>query len=400
MRIVIAEEALETGAGHWPAYIGCIATGLQRMGDSVDILVHEDARSDVVPGIQSIPHFSRNCWLDSASQGGMGGIRHNLIFYRELSGFLTRAEIRYDWCFSLTMRIQHLLAYARISRSRKIMGNTRFLLLFVQGFGVYQWYQQPVCFPRNPTNLLARFCFRIMSKAVRAGRFVLAAETKGMQQELGRFTKLPVSLFPHPVPSFEADSTGHDDNQEIVITAPGFARHEKGTDLLQGAIESLLMNKNLPAVRFILQWPDAFQMPDGSRLGPLRQLLQDDRVEFQNDSLDAAGYQALINRSDLIILPYRRNSYHNRLSRVAIEAAVCGKPLIYTTGTWTEEVVQQGGIGIPIESESVDAVEKAILQAIDSIDDLSQRAKSGSANVAGFNSAGTFRKTLMGEGIK
>jgi hypothetical protein len=43
MRILIVEEGLKTGAGHWPVYIGGIASELRKAGDEVDVLVHRDA---------------------------------------------------------------------------------------------------------------------------------------------------------------------------------------------------------------------------------------------------------------------------------------------------------------------------------------------------------------------
>ena len=52
-------------------------------------------------------------------------------------------------------------------------------------------------------------------------------------------------------------------------------------------------------------------------------------------------------QTDFVILPYRKSSYYNR-PRVAIEAGARGIPLIYTDGTWTEEVAALVECGVTI----------------------------------------------------
>ena len=80
MRILIVEEALEKGSGHWPNYIGGLAAGMRQHGDTVDILGHQNATETLRDELGVIPYLSKNCWLDSASQGLVGGLRHNFRF--------------------------------------------------------------------------------------------------------------------------------------------------------------------------------------------------------------------------------------------------------------------------------------------------------------------------------
>ncbi|MFW5882765.1 MAG: hypothetical protein ACOCVG_00190, partial [Verrucomicrobiota bacterium] len=162
MRILIVEEALQRGNGHWPGYIGGIVAALRASGDDVDVLMHREAAPELVESLGGTPWLSRNCWEDAASQGGLGGLRHNLGMEKELKVWLREQE-PYDWVFALTMRLQHLLAFGCLSRWRGLPQSTRFLLLFVQGFGRYQGRGQPLAFPRNPSTLLARFCFRMLA---------------------------------------------------------------------------------------------------------------------------------------------------------------------------------------------------------------------------------------------
>lgn len=397
MRVLITEEALQTGKGHWPVYIGGIAGGLRAAGDEVEILGHRDASGPLraEPGVT--PWFRRNCWLDPRSQGALGGIRHNLSFRADMCRWL-KLHQPYDWICALTMRLQHLLAFALLARSGAVAPGTRFLLLFVQGFGSYAGPGHPTVFPKSASNLLARWCFRLLAPAVRSGRVVLAAETDGMQDELQRFTGLPVALFPHPVEGLSG-AAPHAPldiaRTPLTITCPGFARHEKGNDLLQDAIKSILAGPDGNRFRFIMQWPEPFALPDGRMLGPDPQLLADPRVEFLNEPLDAAAYESLLARSDLVILPYRRESYHHRVSRVAIEASSRGIPLVYTSGTWSARIAELAGCGEEIPDETADAVVLALKSAADAFEALRTHAAAGAARVASFHSASRFRARLL-----
>lgn len=398
MRILITEEALQGGAGHWPSYIGDIAAGLRSLGDEVDVAVHRDATEKVLARVGGIPWFSRNCWVDTKSQGALGGIRHNLVFCKELASWLKQHD-PYDWVCAFTMRLQHMLAFSFLARSPFIHKKTRFFLLFVQGFGRYNGYGSPTEFPNTLSTKLARFCFWLMTGSVRSGRVVLAAETKGMQDELQRFTGLPVQLAPHPV-EFQLSREPSTivprlSTQPLTITCPGFARHEKGTDLFQEAIRILLARPDADRFRFILQWPEPFAMPDGTMLGPDPALLSDPRVEFLNQNLSSAEYGSLMGRTDLIVLPYRRSSYHHRVSRVAIEAAGHGIPIIYTGGTWSEEVAELAGSGMPISGDSANEVAEAIFHASKKFSELKKSAKEGASRVIQYQSVQTLRGMFL-----
>jgi hypothetical protein len=398
MRILIAEEALQGGEGHWPSYIGGIAAGLREAGDQVEVLAHRDCTAELANHLNLVPLFSRNCWIDTKSQGAIGGLRHNAIFHRELFGWIRGKDVEYDWVCALTMRLQHLLAFARLSRDPRIPQKTRFLLLFVQGFGAYTGPDRPVAFPTTASNLLARLCFKLMGPAVRRGKVVLAGETNGMCRELGQFTGLPVACFPHPVPP-PAAKQPFQKRDSLTLTCPGFARHEKGTDLLQEAILELLEDKAFAHLHFVLQWPKPFQLPNGVLLGPDSRLVREEKVELLNDTLDGTGYEALLLRSSLVLLPYRRASYHNRVSRVAIEAASREIPLVHMLGTWSDEVAAMTGAGVAIREETGQAVLEAIKEAVRSIDTLREKAVSGAGGVKDYFSVATFRDKLVEGGL-
>jgi glycosyltransferase involved in cell wall biosynthesis len=453
MRILITEEALRLGNGHWPSYVQDLAEGFRAAGDHVDILAHKQAQPKVfeaVPG--AIPWFSRDCRADPRSQGLIGGIRHNFSFARDLRAWLEQNG-PYDWVLSLSSRPKHLMGFALLSKrnARREIAQTRFVVMFVLGFGRFAGAGKPAVFPKRPVTYFTKFCFWLVADAVRRGQVVLAAETKGMQAEVERFSGLPAVLFPHPVempaePQEEnaeklkagrpaADSGGliadseaasltgtHDEGLEaggsedteapnlrpysldapakpVVVTAPGYARYEKGSDLLQGAIKILLKkmrdDMEVPRLRFVLQWQEEFVTPEGEMVSPNPELKASPDVEFLDGIRVGEAYLDVLRGADLIALPYRCRAYNRRVSRISVEAALMGKPIVYMRHTWSGEVAELAECGAEIPEETPEAIAEALLQAARNLPWLAEKARTGRNKVAEFYSVETFRKILL-----
>jgi enamine deaminase RidA (YjgF/YER057c/UK114 family) len=147
-------------------------------------------------------------------------------------------------------------------------------------------------------------------------------------------------------------------------------------------------------VRVVCQWPVPFALPDGRCLSPDPQLVAVSRFELINDNLDGPAYGALLARTDLMVLPYRRESYYNLLSRVAIEAVIHWIPILPMWGTWAEELSSLAGGTITIETETPAAVTQAITTAVQCLQELKEQAQACGSSVAALHSAGTFYKKL------
>jgi glycosyltransferase involved in cell wall biosynthesis len=398
MRILITEEALATYEGHWFNYIGDLVAGFRTIGDDVTVLTHKQASPEICERVNGTPWYTRNCWKDRRSQGKIGGLLHNWHFFRETREYVNLTS-PFDRILALTMRMQHLLAFMRLTRSARIPSTTRFVLLFVQGFGRFDGPGSPTRFKSNISNYLARMAFASMSQDIRSGRVVIAGETASMCNELSRFTGLPTKLFPHPVRflseiSRYTDRCARSKKGCITIACPGFARYEKGIDLLQDAVILTQASPRAEDYHFVFQWNEPFKMPSGELCCPDRRLIMDPRVEFLRDTLSPAQYVDLLRRSDFIILPYRASSYHNRLSRVAIEASGMGVPLLYTANTWAQELSELVGCGVRIDTETPQSLAAAMGEAFDNQVQLKARAVESAQEIRSFHSVEMFRTLL------
>lgn len=397
MRILIIEEALQENRGHWPAYIGTITRSLRNMGDEVDILAHKDCSDSLKKDLGATAFLSMNCWTDGDCQGPLGGLRHSQLYRKDVLEWL-KSKPAYDWIFVLTARLQHLLAWSRIANSALSNNQTRLLMLFVQGFGRRGGDPERIYYPSTLSNKVAKTCFHLLGKSIREGEVVLAAETIAMQKELSTFCREVVHLFPHPVEVPKTDPALPKDDGRIVVCCPGFARHEKGSALLQEAILEALKRSDLSRIHFVLQWKGTFSLPDGRELGASEKLSNHPRVTLLDGNLNQADFLQMITDSDAVLLPYREDAYYNRLSRVAIESSMLGRPILYTRGTALAELAKLNRGSLHLDAVSVEGILDALQRFVRLEKHLKEAALNHADAVKAYHSVEFFRRCLINKG--
>lgn len=182
---------------------------------------------------------------------------------------------------------------------------------------------------------------------------------------------------------------------EVRVIAPGFARHEKGSDLLQEAIK--LMGSKAAGAKFVFQWQEDFPMPTGKMVSPDPELKAGGAVEYLSAILTGEDYLQFLRSGDLVVLPYRSASYNRRVSRVSVEAALMGKPIVYTRDTWSAEVAAMAGCGVEIPEETPTAIATGIEEGLAGIEQLQQKAERGAEAVRDYYSVTQFRALLVQE---
>jgi glycosyltransferase involved in cell wall biosynthesis len=405
-RILIVEEALESTKGHWFEYIKTISVACRSAGDEVSIIAHQRADPKIIEDLLAQPLLRHSAWdrtLDSPNpiKRYLSVLRHNWQLYRSIDQILGM-EPKVDCVLAPTILIHHLLAWTLLARKYRNFRYKRLVLFFVNGQGTYHGPGLALSFPRNPKTALFRFLLRRLTTLVESGDVVLAAETTGMANEYASFSGVPFQCLPHPVrfePSKEscARPQRRTRSEEITFGCFGFARHEKGSDLLQEAI--LLIRHQHPEVRirFLIQWLDDFRTPDGILVTRHPTLLQDPAVEYITRSLTGEEYHHFLGQTDAMVLPYRAASYYARVSRVAIEAASLGIPLVYTRQTWMEELVTEFGAGEGFRNEDIEDLVGAILKMAREIDTFSCHARNRRELVLQHYCPEHFRSWLLGD---
>lgn len=391
-RLLIVEESLRDLKAHWFSYIRTIARTATANGLTVDVACNQKAHPEIVNSFRSFPVFKHSVYLSQRKRTLPGERYYSFILHsaRTLRVLwpLLRKQQRYDEVFVPTVLVQHLLAWWLVTtfhpnRPRRVT------LFFVATPGVWDQQTGKAVMPRS--SVLMKMLLRLFKGKLKQGRIRLGVETKAAEQEFRALTGLPFHLFPHPVefsPITSAPTGG------FKFCCYGFARHEKGSDLLAAAIDRITASKKFPEITFRIQWLTPFKMPDGSECGP-DQLRGNDRVEIINQALNESEYFDLLKDTDCMLLPYRNSSYHSRLSRVAIEAAILGIPMVYTKGGWLEEIATGFGSGAGMQDGSVDGLVDAIGEIAANLDEFKLKASQRSSDARAYYSGQRFIDTLL-----
>jgi glycosyltransferase involved in cell wall biosynthesis len=404
-RLLIVEEALRDREGHWFEYNRATKAAVTGALDvEVDMLGHHTMEESVADELVAKPHFRFTVWDQIYNQPqafrryfGIG--LHNYRLYWDLARYFKRSAY-YDTVFAPTVVLHHLLGYHRIA---KRFGGHRFqqlVLLIRNNIALYdsEGHRTFCC-----TAKFWRWAIQRFRPLIAEGRVRFVTDSERLADEYEELTGIRFDVLPHPslvdMPgaSAETPTVNHADSQTVRIFLPGPARHEKGVVRLLEAARLLADEKLERKIRITLQWREAFDLPDGSRIGP------DDvgRYESENVSLriireplSSEAYLQELQNADAIILPYRREAYYARISGVAVEAMMLGKPLLFTTDTWIDTVCQQFELGVGMDDD-VSGVTSTLAKIAEEIPKLKSEAIAKQPAVAELFSARAFRTRLM-----
>ncbi|MCA9235134.1 MAG: glycosyltransferase [Planctomycetales bacterium] len=251
-----------------------------------------------------------------------------------------------------TVLVHHLTGYWQLLSGPLHRTKTRLLLFFPNTPIRYDRGTGGPVLEGGMQSKLFRLLIKRLAKYVAAGKAVLGVETEAMQRALTNITGVPFQYLPHPVaaPELHAHPSGR--GRPLVFGAYGAARFEKGSDILQAAIERHFTDFPQSDSQFRLQWIDDFRDEQGILIGRSKRLQADPRVEYITHYFAEGEYAQRLAATDVMVLPYRE-PYRYRVSRVAIEALQCGMPTIVTSDTTLAE--QAAGFGAGRECSGGDA---------------------------------------------
>ncbi|MEB3189381.1 MAG: glycosyltransferase [Snowella sp.] len=373
MKWLIVEDALRDQQGHWFEYISTFQKGLQEIGDQVTILADREAQTFILEELKALPALPPSIW-HRMSDGANPLVRylrlpvHGWRTVQAMKRFLATHN-NYDVIFVPTVLVHHLLAWTWLIKRGLMPGQTQIILFFPNAPVQYDQTHQTYSWSESLTTKLLRYLLKQLTPEVQQRKVILGVETHPMQKALSFLTGLDFTYFPHPVePILNQPSQSTPPKDSIVMASYGGARHEKGNDILYQAIA--IFNQNSPDAKtqFILQCLEGFEAE--------RELLVGfNNVEWINRYFQPGEYANYLQKTDVVLLPYRPASYCLRVSRVVIEAMVNGIIVLATEGTTLAEQAKEFGALVSCKNENLINVANSIKDVIDNYQQLQSESK-------------------------
>jgi len=181
-------------------------------------------------------------------------------------------------------------------------------------------------------------------------------------------------------------------DNRITVAFLGHQRHEKVYHLVPAIIRRL-RSRGVPAT-VLVHNGDQDEVTVSRELRAMA--AADPHLVFEQRTADAVYWQDLLDRSDLIVLPYEPARYFASYSAVAVEAAGEGIPMIVPAGTTMETLVNthQSG-GTVFAGWEATPVSDAIEAAVSNYEDIARRALAGASEWRHANGASRFVDRLL-----
>ena len=398
-RLLIVEEALKNYLGHWYEYNRSIIAANKAAGVEVTVLSHCQVDKKVSENLGAIPTFKYTSWdgiysSPSALRRYWGILKHNWRVFKTLDKYFTRSQ-PYDCVFVPTVIIYHLIGWWFIAKKYSRKKIHRLVLFIRNNAASYAEGSSTPIFKRST------FFLKTILQAYRgwidSGVVCFATDCDRLAKEYKILCGIDFLLIPsQQMPCETKEHVFKKAGDFITMSCLGPARYEKGGDLLCAAVIQFRERYPQANVKFIIQWNDELTAPDGSQFERAEILKNDPNVLFLNRALSSEDYLKYFMETDCMILPYRRQSYHSRLSGIAIEAFIAGIPVIFTRDTWIEDAVSKFGVGLGIENENIqDLVEKIKIMAAQ-IDDFKKEALKKAPSAQAAHSPEKFMECLWG----
>lgn len=353
-RILIVEEALKNRSGHWYEYNRAIVEELRRRGHNVTLLAHRNIEPDICAEIRAHPFFPVTSWdlvynHPRTWRRYLGILKHNKLIAKLLQKHFKAQTDPYDVVLVPTTVLYHWLAWRWLVFRGAGKWFHRVVLTTRNNAGEYDPKSQTYTFTSSARVLAS--VLRTFRRPVEDGTVELASDSEVLCRQYLSLCGIPFHPYPHPRPTAHLPVPERRERKELVFSALGPPRYEKGSDLIVEAIGRVLLESPEFPGKFLIQWTDRVYSPDG-----IETILPPDwrnhpKIEVIYTSLSSEDYQERMDETDVILVPYRRRQYHARLSGVVIEAFQSGLACICVANTWLDDCRIKIGKGIAIQSE-------------------------------------------------
>lgn len=362
-RLLVVEEAFRDPVGHWYEYLKAAAELNDAAGGTTTIVAHSRLDPALAQELGAHALFDKTVWdgdyrRPRAWQRYLGLLAHNWKLYRLMNAFVKKHG-PFDCLFAPTVVLHQLIGWRLLMARHGGRGIGQMVLLFRNNVATYAPGSDVPVFSRSSAVLK-----RVLQsfKALIANRRVRFVTDSGrLAHEYRLLCGIEPEVFPSPrvaLPETRADVRPA--GKPVTFSCLGPARFEKGIDLFQDAIGKFLVANPEADVRFVIQWNAPILDAAGAPYEPAPALLADPRVVVLRESLSSAEYDAAVADCDVMVLPYRRESYYARISGVAVEAVTAGVPLIYTRDTWCADLAAECGAGLGMDDGDAGQLLEAI----------------------------------------
>lgn len=366
-----------------------VADAARRKGINYAILGTRDATPPdgfpaVVLGVLSpMPFrhitFPSVAWRDEAR-------RHERTFAREILNGLAAIRSGGEWPDRIALYLYHghpadLRALIRVGLA--LRGRCRIVLALYQLHNIYG-EKRPERIP-GFTALL-----RGTRRLRRLSNVHLAVDSARLAERVKNDTGERIEVLPFFAPAGDdaaVDTSPQPDRIRIVYPT-ALPSPEKGLDVVL-ALPELLGRRDVEIeVRDHDVWKNELCLPSLAAFA--------NGLRMTRTFLSPAGYREMLERADLVLVPYPAWQFQTRTSGIVADAVRMGKPMVGTAETWIGDQIEKLGAGTTFRSGDPHDFARAVREALDGLERFTSNVRSRAPAWLAANSGETFLAAISG----
>jgi glycosyltransferase involved in cell wall biosynthesis len=322
-RIDIVEPTLSSEAGHCHSFVESVCAARRDGEDAITLYAGSRARLPRIEGmgVRVVPYFHRRIRRPEA-----------FLLYRKLLRGAGRIFVPTAGRADLTM--------LSLAAGRSIPPGKAFLY--------FHWVKP------DPSK---RDFFRRASG--RQPGLTLVGPTESVVGVFRECGFRDVRVVPYPGSPTTAEATGAEEGFRHVLFA-GAARRDKGFPAVVDFVR-FLANTGSEISTTVQASPGHYGKFDDGIPSELERLAKASsaRLTILPETLGPAEYRAMFDGA-IVLQPYSRDDFADRISGVTLDAFSAGAPVITTAGTWMARAALRFGAGVALEDPSPASIHSAV----------------------------------------
>lgn len=381
MRILYADTGLRSLEGHHASSGVALPTAFRRLGHDVTVLGHRDLLPTLQQTAGAEPFFRIFTYGGASADPIAGWLTNFTAAVDDTAADLRQAWAEFgpfDFIYFNSAKPAQIAALGLWMKSEfanpGVAPSIAVELGTEAGLARSGAGQTPAFVVREPTAVLYRHVSELVGKAW-IGKFAFLAMTAAAAEEYAFILDAPVTVvpLPQPLPKLRRRQVGAARAGEaLTIGLLGHQRPDKGWQLVADFVPLVLRQHG--GVRIIAHQSDPEGMVEAT--GRLRALAGlEPRLELLVRPTVHDAWFALLDRCDIVALPYDPARYEGAYSAIVGEALAAGAPVVVPAATTLSATVEAvGGAGTTFAEWDAASIAQGIGAAIEGFEELADRA--------------------------
>lgn len=400
MRILYADSAVGGFEGHHATSALALPVAFRNLGHEVIVAGHADVLPEMRRRTGALPVFRAQTYL-GPSADPISAWLTNFLWARDVTlEDLTRFWSEngpFDLIYFNSARAAQVVALGLLLRQLSSGGVPipRVVIELAIEAGLTQTGSGTYSVRDIGAATLFRHCREWLGDEV-FGELIFVAGCRQAVEEYTAIFLAPVHLapMPQPLPVTRLRKRAAGQPSSLTVGFVGHQRTDKGYHLLPALIRQILHGR--ANVRVLVQQSEPGTMRSISD-EIARVAHYDNRVELILRPFPAQEWFALLDRCDIVALPYTQSRYETSASAVIGEALAAGAPVVVPARTTLSSVVDElGGPGTTFERWETASIASGIAEAIDRFDELAECAFEAGRNWRERHGPDHFARAVLG----